>query len=114
MLVLIASGVMNALAQVESFAALMGTTHGRLLLAKLAVLVPILALAVVNRTRILPAMPAPEAMRRLAVFVALEAALALILVGLAATMTLTTPARHAQPVWPLPFQIGRASCRERV
>ena len=106
MLVLIASGVMNALAQVESFAALMGTTHGRLLLAKLAVLVPILALAVVNRTRILPAMPAPDAMRRLAVFVALEAALALILVGLAATMTLTTPARHAQPVWPLPFRLS--------
>jgi putative copper resistance protein D len=106
MLVLIASGVMNALAQVESLAALMGTTHGHLLLVKLAVLVPILALAVVNRTRILPAMPAPDAMRRLALFVALEAALALILVALAAAMTLTTPARHAEPVWPLPFRLS--------
>ena len=66
MLLLIASGVMNALAQVENIAALMGTTHGRLLLAKLLVLVPILVLATVNRTRILPAVSAPDAMRRLA------------------------------------------------
>ncbi len=106
MLVLMASGVMNALAQVETVAALAGTTHGRLLLAKLAVLVPILALAVVNRTRILPALPGPNAMRRLAVFVGLEAGLALVLLVLAAAMTLTTPARHAQPVWPFSFRLS--------
>jgi putative copper resistance protein D len=106
MLVLVASGVLNALAQVESVGALMGTTHGRLLLAKLVVLVPILALAVVNRTRILPAVGAPSMMRRLAAFVALEAALALVLLALAAAMTLTTPARHAPPTWPLPFRLS--------
>src|SRR5262249_60612160 len=43
MAVLIASGVVSALAQVESVAALVGTAHGRLLVAKLALLVPILA-----------------------------------------------------------------------
>src|SRR2546426_536982 len=106
MLVLVASGVLNALAQVESVAALMGTTHGRLLLAKLVVLVPILALAVVNRTRILPAVAAPRMMRRLAAFVAVEAGLALFLLVLAAAMTLTTPARHAPPTWPLPFRLS--------
>jgi putative copper resistance protein D len=106
MLVLVASGVMNALTQVENIAALMGTTHGRLLIAKLLVLVPILVLAVINRTRILPALPGPSAMRRLARFVVLEAGLALILLVLAAAMTLTTPARHAQPVWPLPFRFS--------
>ena len=106
MLVLVASGVLNALAQVESVAALMGTTHGRLLLAKLVVLVPILALAVVNRTRILPAVAAPRMMRRLAAFVAVEACLALFLLVLAAAMTLTTPARHAPPTWPLPFRLS--------
>jgi len=106
MLVLMASGVMNALAQVESVAALAGTTHGRLLLTKLGVLIPILALAVVNRTRILPALPGPNAMRRLAAFVGLEAGLALVLLVLAAAMTLTTPARHAQPVWPLSFRLS--------
>ncbi|PYO21196.1 MAG: hypothetical protein DMD85_14960 [Candidatus Rokuibacteriota bacterium] len=106
MLVLVGSGVMNALAQVENIAALMGTPHGRLLIAKLLVLAPILVLAVINRTRILPALPGPSAMRRLAAFVALEAGLALVLIALAAAMTLTTPARHAQPVWPLPFRFS--------
>src|SRR5256712_663457 len=107
MLLLVASGALNAIAQVESVAALAGTTHGRLLLAKLVVLVLILVLAAVNRTRILPALSAPSVpverstMRRLTTFVGLEAALALILLMLAAAMTLTTPARHAEPAWPL-------------
>ena len=106
MLLLMASGVMNALVQVESIAGLVGTTHGRLLLAKLVVLVPILVLATVNRTRILPALSQPHAMRRLTTFVALEAGLALVLLALAAGMTLTTPARHAEPVWPFPFRLS--------
>jgi len=112
MLLLMASGALNAIAQVESVAALAGTTHGRLLLAKLVVLVPILVLAAVNRTRILPALSAPSVpvgrstMRHLTAFVGLEAVLALVLLGLAAAMTLTTPARHAEPVWPLPFRLS--------
>src|SRR5439155_442150 len=92
MLALMGSGVLNALAQVENIAALVGTPHGRLLLAKVAVLVPILGLAAVNRRRLLPALPGPEAMRRLVAFVGVEAMLALVLLVLAAAMTLTTPA----------------------
>ena len=112
MIVLVASGVMNALAQVESMAGLLGTTHGHLLLAKLGVLVPIFALALMNRARLLPTLSSataalgPSVMRRLATFVGMEAGLAFIVVGLAAAMTLTTPARHAQPVWPLPFRFS--------
>ena len=80
----------------------LGTTHGRLLLAKLAVLVPILGLAAVNRARILPALSHASdsvrrpVMRRLAAFVGLEAGLALVVLALAAAMTLTTPARHGE------------------
>jgi Copper resistance protein D/Cytochrome C oxidase, cbb3-type, subunit III/AhpC/TSA family len=103
---LLTSGVMNALAQVESIAALAGTTHGRLLVAKLTMLLPILGVAVVNRIRVLPAVAAPNVMRRLAAFVTVEAGLALVLVALAAAMTLTTPARHAAPIWPLPFRLS--------
>src|SRR5207249_500909 len=73
MLALMGSGVLNALAQVENIAALVSTPHGRLLLAKVAVLVPILGLAAVNRRRLLPALPGPEAMRRLVAFVGVEA-----------------------------------------
>ena len=112
MLVLVGSGVLSAIVQVSSIGGLIGTTHGHLLLAKLAVLVPILALAAVNRARVLPALSdASDAahrpmMRRLATFVALEAVLALLMLGLAAAMTLTTPARHADPIWPLPFRFS--------
>jgi len=109
---LMVSGVMNALVQVETVAGLAGTTHGRLLIAKLAVLVPIVAVAAVNRGRLLPALSTPETideprlMRRLTGFVAIEGILALVLLGLVAAMTLQTPARHAQPVWPLPFRLS--------
>jgi putative copper export protein/mono/diheme cytochrome c family protein/peroxiredoxin len=104
-LVLVATGSASAVAQVGSVAALVGTTHGHLLLAKLALLIPILALAAVNRARLLPAADAPGVTRRLATFVTLEALLALAIVALAAAMTLTTPARHAEPVWPFPFRL---------
>lgn len=112
MILLMASGVMNAIVQVESIAGLAGTAHGRLLLAKLAVLVPIVVLAAVNRARLLPALSGPDAtvgrpaMRRLAAFVGLETGLALVLLALVAAMTLTTPARHAQPVWPFPVRFS--------
>ena len=106
MLVLLVSGVANALAQVETMAGLLGTTHGRLLLTKLAILVPILVIAAVNRLHVLPALTTPRVTRRLAIFVAIEAGLALTLLAIAAAMTLTTPARHAEPVWPLPFRLS--------
>ena len=106
MVALMASGTMNALAQVKTIPALAGTTHGRLLLATLAVLVPILVLATINRARFLPALPGTNAMRRLAVFVSVEAGLGLLLLGLAAAMTLVTPARHAQAGWPFSFRFS--------
>ena len=106
MLLLIASGVLNAVVQVETLGALVGTSHGRLLIAKLTLLAPILLIATVNRTRVLPAVSTPRPMRRLAVFVGVEAGLGLTLLGLAAAMTLTTPARHAEAVWPFPFRIS--------
>lgn len=111
MIVLVASGVMNAITQVASVAALVGTAHGRLLLAKLSILVPIFVLAALNRAR-LPALSGPSdtvgrpAMRRLAAFVGLEAVLALVLLALVAAMALVPPARHQQPVWPFPFRFS--------
>ena len=66
----------------------MGTAHGQLLLAKLAVLVPALLLAAANRA-LLPALSGPNeakpsaAARRMALFIALEAGLVLAVLGLA-------------------------------
>jgi putative copper export protein/mono/diheme cytochrome c family protein/peroxiredoxin len=112
MFVLITSGALNAVAQIESIAGLVGTLYGHLLLGKLSGLVLILVVAAVNRVRLLPALSGPSAragcpaLGRLAAFVALEAILALVLLLLVAAMTLTTPARHEQPVWPFPFRFS--------
>jgi putative copper resistance protein D len=106
MLVLVVTGCASARAQIESIAALIGTPHGRLLVAKLTLLVPILAIAAVNRTRVLPTLAFPGVLRRLSRFVAIEGGLAAVMLALAAAMTLTTPGRHAEPVWPLPFRLS--------
>jgi putative copper resistance protein D len=108
-LVLAGSGIANAL--VESVAGLVGTAHGHLLLAKVVVLVPALLLAAANRA-LLPALLGPNeakpsaTARRMALFIALEAGLVLAVLGLAAAMTVTTPAVHGDPIWPWPFRLS--------
>ena len=112
--VLAVSGIANAATHVGSVAGLVGTTYGRLLLAKLALLVPILALAAMNRRLHLPwlsgdgATVGRPAMRALARFVALEGALALALFAFVAAMSLTPPARHDAPAWPFSLRLTTA------
>ena len=114
-LVLAATGAANAWTFVGSVGGLLGTPYGRLLLIKLSVLAPILALAVANRRRLLPALSGEAvtvgrpALRTLAGFVKIEAALALALLAVVAAMGLTAPARHEQPIWPLPFRLTLAA-----
>lgn len=110
-LILASSGVASAWLLVGGIAGLVGTTHGCLLLAKIAVLIPALLLAAASRA-LLPALPSPIAAkssataRRMAMFIALEAGLVLIVLGLATAMTVTTPALHDDPVWPWPVRIS--------
>jgi len=111
-LALAASGALASVTQVGSIAGLVGTSYGRLLLAKLALLAPILALAALNRRRLLPALGGEAArvgrpaMRRLARFMAGEGLLALAVLGLAATMGITPPASHEQPERPFGFRLS--------
>ena len=121
MLVLLGTGIAGATVQVASIPGLVGTPYGRLLLAKLAVLAPVILLAALNRRRVLPSLAGVSGadardraarMRRLGVFVGLEATLALVLVALAAAMTVTTPARHADPVWPWPLRVSLDTLRD--
>ena len=110
-LALIGSGIVNALGEIGTIAGLLGTTHGRLLLAKLALFVPLLILARVNR-RLVPALSGAAAtvgrpaMRRLSRGVAAEAALGVVILAVVTVMTVTPPARHEQPVWPLHFRLS--------
>jgi putative copper export protein/mono/diheme cytochrome c family protein/peroxiredoxin len=111
-LVLGVSGAANAATHVATVAGLVGTTYGRLLLLKLALLLPILGLAWVNRRRHLPrlggdaATVGQPAMRRLARFVGCEGALALALLAVVAVMGATPPALHEAPAWPFAFRLS--------
>ena len=108
-LALIATGVWSAWLQVGGVAALLGTTHGRLLVAKLGVFAAMLVLALINR-RVIPRLSGEAttvgrpAMRRLSRLVTGEAALAVLVIALVAGMSVTPPARHSEPTWPLGFR----------
>ena len=125
-IVLVVSGVANAVIQIGSVPALVGTTYGRLLLLKLALLVPIVILGASNRRFLIPRLSGDAAtigrpaMSRLRRFVLVEAALALGILVLVATMSVTPPGRHAEPTWPFAFRLtfapleGAADLRARV
>ena len=108
--VLVGSGLWSTWVQVGSVAGLIGTRHGRLLCVKLVVFAAMLGLAALNR-RLIPALGGEAvavgrpAMRRLSRLVAAEAALALVTLAVVAVMTVTPPARHQQPTWPLSIRL---------
>jgi putative copper resistance protein D len=107
---LVLSGLWSTWVQVGTVAGLLGTRHGRLLLVKLLAFAAMLGLAALNR-RLIPdlagaaATVGRPAMRRLSRFVAAEAGLALFVLAVVAAMTVTPPARHEQPTWPLSFRL---------
>jgi putative copper resistance protein D len=109
--VLAVTGVANAWTHVADVAGLIGTAHGRFLLGKIAFFAAVIAVASVNRRRLLPQLSADAAtvgrpaMRRLARFMTLEASLALAALVLVAAMTMTPPARHLQPTWPFSHRL---------
>jgi putative copper resistance protein D len=113
--VLVLSGVTNAIIQIGSVPALVGTTYGRLLLVKLALLLPILLIGGLNRRVLIPRLSGDAAtvgrpaMRDLGRHVVLEAALALALLVVVATMSVTPPGRHAEPEWPFAFRLTFAA-----
>ena len=113
-LVLVATGTLMAIANVGNVAGLVGTAYGRLLLAKLGLVVAALALAAVNRAVHLgrlagdgPTVGRP-AMRRLATFLVGEGLIALAVLAIVATMTVTPPARHEAPTWPFSIRLSFA------
>ena len=114
-LVLVATGTLMAIANVGNVAGLVGTAYGRLLLAKLGLVVAALALAAVNRAVHLgrlagdgPTVGRP-AMRRLATFLVGEGLIALVVLAIVATMTVTPPARHEAPTWPFSVRLSFAA-----
>jgi putative copper resistance protein D len=108
--VLLVSGAWSAWIQVGSVAGLLGTRHGRLLVVKLLAFAAMLGLAALSR-RLIPKLAGEAAtvgrpaMRQLGHLVGAEAALAAFILAIVVVMTVTPPARHQQPTWPLSFRL---------
>lgn len=93
--VLFAAGAAFALLQIETLPALAGSSYGRLILAKAALLAILVALALVNRLRFLPLLErgALAAAGRLRWSIAGEVALIACVIALTAALVQTPPPR---------------------
>jgi copper transport protein len=94
---LVATGVVNGLFEVSSVSALWETTYRQLVLAKAALLLPLLALGAFNNRVSVPALKAatagPELRRRFSRAVALELGVMIAVVGVTAALVAETPAK---------------------
>lgn len=109
---LLITGIFNGWQLVGDIPPLVGTDYGRLLLVKLTLLVPLLALAATNLLSIRPRMLVTaadndgfrnlvEKLRRNAL---LEAGIGAAILLIVAMLGVTAPARHVQPEWPFNFR----------
>jgi putative copper export protein/mono/diheme cytochrome c family protein/peroxiredoxin len=116
MSLLILSGLTNAWELVGTLPALVGTTYGRLLLLKVSLLLPILALAAFNLFRAEPHLllavakpkaldtrPALQRLRRNVVGELILGGVILLLVG---ALGIMPPALHEQPTWPFSWRLS--------
>lgn len=106
---IVASGVALAFVHVERWPALLGTRYGAILLAKILLLIIVLALAAKLRWRLLPALRAGDGAQialRCAHWIAAEGLIAAAIVLLAAQLAQTVPARHDDVTWWLPFRFS--------
>ncbi len=111
--VLLASGIVNAHFLVGSFAALFGTSYGRLLILKLTVFAAMLAIAAFNRWQLTPGLTNDDAaarrsLRRNAMLEVLGGVVIVIIVGALGTMV---PGAHQSPVWPFAFALDFSSAQ---
>ncbi len=95
--VLLSAGVLSGFLEVRSWSGLWETTYGRLLLVKVALVLPVLALGVFNNRLSVPRLRAGVAStlerRRFLTSVALELGLAVVIVGVTAALVAEPPAR---------------------
>ena len=104
---LIATGIVNALFLVGSFAALFGTAYGQLLVVKLALFAVMLAIAATNRFRLTPRLTgddrARRALRRNAM---LEIAIGSVIIAFVGALGTMVPGAHQSPLWPFTFALN--------
>jgi putative copper export protein/peroxiredoxin/mono/diheme cytochrome c family protein len=116
MSLLILSGLGNAWHLVGTFPALVGTTYGRLLLLKVSLLLPLLAIAAMNLLREKPRLLQPvtepgrletwQSTRRLRRNVLGEIILGGMILLVVGALGVIPPAYHEQPTWPFAFRLS--------
>jgi putative copper resistance protein D len=103
---LIASGIVNSLFLVGSFAALFGTSYGQLLVVKLVLFAVMLAIAATNRFRLTPRLASDDASRRSLRRNAIgEIAGGLAIVAIVGALGTMVPGAHQTPAWPFDFAL---------
>ncbi len=92
---LLAAGVILAWIQVREFGMVLTTDYGRQLLVKLGLVLFVLGLAALNKYKLTPALlsNAPDAAPRIRRSIRIEAVAMLLVVAMAASLTLPTPPR---------------------
>ncbi len=112
MLAIMGTGIWNTWYQAGDPGSLFGTRYGWLVLLKVALLIPVLALAAGNRIRFLPRLGGDAvavgrpAMQGLARFIGLEALLGVVILVVGVILAVTPPGRHETPVWPFSFRLA--------
>ena len=98
-----ATGILQSLPLVGDLGGLFGTPYGLLLLGKATVFAALLALAALNRFVLTPRLAA-GARRPLLSSIAIELALGIGAIAIAAWLANLPPGAHEQPAWPFPLQ----------
>lgn len=101
-LILIETSVMQSILLIGGFGGWFGTPYGQLAILKVLGLILLLVLATVNRFLLTPQLI--NGGRALVTSVAIETAIGVAVVFVAAQIATTAPGAHAQPVWPFPLK----------
>jgi putative copper resistance protein D len=119
---LLISGTINAWTLAGDVAGLVGTPYGRLLLFKLALLVPLLGLGALNRWWIMPRLAVrattldlsriSRCIHRLRWSVAAEAGVGAVVLLVVGALGVTPPARHVDPSWPFSVRLSWTLARD--
>jgi putative copper resistance protein D len=91
---LIVTGIINTLNLSGTVPALLETEYGRLLIAKISLFVAIVGVAAVNRLRMVPRLPDPQAIRRLRRNALIEIALGAVIIFIVGALGTMPPGGH--------------------
>jgi putative copper export protein/mono/diheme cytochrome c family protein len=111
-MVLAASGLIQAIELIGNLPALAGTPYGQFALLKILLFLCALVLALINRLWLTDHVGATGSVRGLRLSVAIEAAIGLGIVLTAGFLATSAPAAHTEPVWPLSWRFSLETVNE--